>query len=130
MNPHSEGDALVDQVTGQILRAGVLLAALTLAVGGAMYLWHYGAKKTPDRSEFEPMPAKYSRVPEMFRAAAAGEARPLIGLGVVALIATPLLRVLFTAVAFAWRRDWLYVALPAVVLAVLGFGAWAGQAGG
>jgi uncharacterized membrane protein len=43
-------------------------------------------------------------------------------LGVLLLIATPIARVVFAVVSFAMERDWLYVAISAVVLAILAFG--------
>jgi uncharacterized membrane protein len=50
-------------------------------------------------------------------------------LGLVVLIATPLLRVACTVVAFAWRREPLYVLIPLIVLVVLIAGLLTGQAG-
>jgi uncharacterized membrane protein len=37
------------------------------------------------------------------------------------MIATPVLRVAFAVVAFALERDWLYTAVSATVLAILGY---------
>jgi uncharacterized membrane protein len=45
--------------------------------------------------------------------------RGLIQLGLLLLIATPVARVAFSAVAFAIQRDRLYVAVTLIVLAVL-----------
>jgi uncharacterized membrane protein len=74
------------------------------------------------------MPNKYSRPVDIFRAALHGEGRPIIQIGVMLLLATPLLRVLVTAAAFAMRRDFVYVVLPLLVLVVLIIGIWTGQA--
>lgn len=125
-------DTRIDAVTGGLLRAGVLLSALVLVTGGAVYLARHGAEplgdQEPDlRAKFQKLDDKYSRPAATARAVARGEARPLIQVGVLLLIATPVLRVLFTAVAFAWRREAAYVAIPLVVLAVLLFGLLTGQ---
>ena len=45
--------------------------------------------------------------------------RAIIQFGLLLLIATPVARVIFSAVAFAWERDYLYVAFTLAVLAVL-----------
>jgi uncharacterized membrane protein len=45
--------------------------------------------------------------------------RGLIQLGLLLLIATPVARVAFSVLAFAEQRDWLYVSITLVVLAVL-----------
>ena len=63
----------------------------------------------------------------MLAAARSGQGRAIVQLGLVALIATPILRVLFAALAFAWRRDWVYVVVPLIVLAVLIAGLLSGQ---
>ena len=48
--------------------------------------------------------------------------RDIIQLGLILLIATPVARVAFSVVAFVLERDWLYVAITLIVLAVLGYG--------
>lgn len=123
----TDHDVLIDTITGNLLRAGVLLSALVLLVGGGVYLWRHGTQPPPDRHRFHPMAESYSRPADIFRAAAHGEGRSVIQIGVMLLIATPLLRVLFTAVAFAFRRDFMYVLIPLLVLGVLIFGIWTGQ---
>ena len=47
--------------------------------------------------------------------------RGLIQLGLLLLIATPVLRVVIAAVAFALQRDRLYVAVSLIVLASLAY---------
>jgi uncharacterized membrane protein len=42
--------------------------------------------------------------------------------GLLLLIATPVLRVVFSLFGFASQRDWLYVALTLIVLSVLAVG--------
>jgi uncharacterized membrane protein len=120
-------DTPVDLVTGNLLRLGVLLSAAVLLVGGVVYLERHGWEKMPSREKFLPMAERYSRPAAILEAAEEGEAKPLIQVGLMLLIATPLLRVAFTAVAFAWRRDWVYVLIPLIVLAVLLAGIWTGQ---
>jgi len=46
-------------------------------------------------------------------------AHGIIQLGLLLLIATPVARVAFSVVAFAAERDWLYVAITLIVLAIL-----------
>jgi uncharacterized membrane protein len=47
-------------------------------------------------------------------------------LGILLLIATPVARVIFTVFAFAHERDWTYVVVTLIVLALLlySLGAW------
>ncbi len=125
--PLLEDDRTVDNAIGVLLRIGVLLAAFLLLIGGGVYLVHHCWDPEPDRATFVPEPQKYARPAEMVAAARSGQGRALIQLGLVALIATPILRVLYAALAFAWRRDWVYVVVPLIVLAVLIAGLLSGQ---
>jgi uncharacterized membrane protein len=43
----------------------------------------------------------------------------VIQLGILVLIATPVARVLFSMLGFALERDWMYVVITAIVLALL-----------
>ena len=45
--------------------------------------------------------------------------RAIIQLGLLLLIATPVARVLFSAIAFAIERDYMYVVITLIVLAIL-----------
>jgi uncharacterized membrane protein len=47
------------------------------------------------------------------------EARGVIQLGLLLLIATPIGRVVFSVIGFVRQRDWLYVAITLLVLRLL-----------
>jgi uncharacterized membrane protein len=118
-------DAKMDQTLGNLLRAGVLLAAFVTAVGGAIYLakrWNEGA---PDLHQFayadKAPPSELSSVAGIAAYAFNGHGAGLIQLGVLLLIATPVARVAFSVYAFARQRDRLYVVVTVVVLALLLF---------
>jgi uncharacterized membrane protein len=114
-------DTRMDQTLGNLLRAGVLLAAAVTAVGGAIYLakrWNEGA---PDLHQFKAPPADLSSVAGVAAYAFSGHGAGLIQLGVLLLIATPVARVAFSVYAFARQRDLLYVVVTVIVLALLLF---------
>jgi uncharacterized membrane protein len=46
----------------------------------------------------------------------------VIDLGILLLVATPICRVMFAVIAFVLEKDRLYIAVSAIVLAVLLFG--------
>ncbi len=56
-----------------------------------------------------------------------GDPAAIIQLAVLLLIATPVARVVFALIAFGIERDKLYVAVSALVLAVLLFGFFRSQ---
>jgi uncharacterized membrane protein len=118
-------DTQMDQTLGNLLRAGVLLAAAVTAVGGAIYLakrWNEGA---PDLHQFayadKAPPAELSSVAGVAAYAFSGHGAGLIQLGVLLLIATPVARVAFSVYAFARQRDVLYIVATVIVLALLLF---------
>jgi uncharacterized membrane protein len=114
-------DTRMETVMGRLLQVGVLLASIFVALGGAMYLKaHYGS--VPDYRVFASEPIGLRDPGQLFEQVVRGDGVAVIELGVLLLIATPIARVVFAVVSFALERDWLYVAISAVVLVILVFG--------
>jgi uncharacterized membrane protein len=108
----------VDQVLGNLLRAGVVLAASVVLVGGAIYLARHGSEPA-DHHEFVGEPAELRTPAGIVCAALTGRGRGVIALGLLLLIATPVARVAMAGYAFAREHDWLYLAVAAFVFLVL-----------
>jgi uncharacterized membrane protein len=105
-------DRRMDEIIAKLLRAGVLLAAALVLAGGAAYVAS-GGRGVPDYRHFHP---------EMRGLRAFGSLpwpEGLIGIGLLALIATPVARVAFCLAAFTMERDRMYLGFTAAVLAVL-----------
>ena len=117
---HGSGwtDQRVDEIIANLLRAGVILAAAVVLVGGMLYLVQHGST-IPDYRMFRGEPAYLRGVPAILRDARALDGRGLIQLGLLLLLATPIARVAFSVVAFGLQRDRTYVAVTLFVLAVL-----------
>ena len=113
----------IQQLIGNTLRRGVTLACVLAALGGLYYLIAHGADAVPDYRHFDPHTAAaqtdYTSLMGIVRGVAALNAHSCIQLGVVALILTPILRVVLSLFDFALERDWLYAAITAIVLAVI-----------
>jgi uncharacterized membrane protein len=118
---HSAADDRTEHVVGNLLRVGVLIAAAVALIGGVMYLLHAGSTQ-PDYRTFLGASSPLRSLAHIGRGVAAGEPEAIIQLGIVLLIATPIARVALTLVAFAKRKDRLYVAISAMVLALLAYG--------
>lgn len=105
---------------GRLLRAGVILAAAVVLMGGVLYLYlvKYGIQQ-PMYRIYSGEPAELRYVSGIFADAVTLHSRGIIQLGLLILIATPVVRVAFSVVAFATEKDWLYVATTLIVLAVL-----------
>jgi len=113
-------DSQVDAIIGNLLRAGVTIACLIVLAGGGLYIMKHGTE-TPHYYIFIGEPSTLSNVLEIIKDASAFHARGVIQLGLLFLIATPVMRVAFTVVSFILMRDRIYVGVTLIVLAVLLF---------
>jgi uncharacterized membrane protein len=120
-------DERVDRVIGNLLRAGVLVSALVVAVGGGLYLRDEGVKPAREPHVFKGEPTDLRRPLSILRDAWHGRSDAVIELGLLLLIATPILRVAFSVIAFAIQRDRTYVAVTLVVLGVLLYSLFSGD---
>jgi uncharacterized membrane protein len=105
-------------VIGTLLRAGVLLSASVVLIGGLIYLVRHGHSIADYRS-FQGNFSSLRTVSGIFHGALQLSGRAIVQFGLLLLIATPVARVLFSAIAFAREHDYLYVVLTLTVLAVL-----------
>jgi uncharacterized membrane protein len=113
-------DRRMDVVIGNLLRAGVLISALVVMVGGVLYLARNGGSPT-DYRVFRGEPSDLRSVGGILRDAVALNGRGIIQLGLLLLIATPVARVAFSVFGFAEERDRLYVVIASIVLLVLAY---------
>ena len=113
-------DRGLEIMIGNLLRAGVVLAATTTSIGGVIYLAHSGESLAHYRL-FHGEPADLRQVRGVLSDASSGGGLAIMQLGLLLLIATPVARVAFSLAAFAVQRDRLYVVVTLTVLAVLTF---------
>jgi uncharacterized membrane protein len=118
--PGRWSDQRIENIMGNLLRAGVLLSATIVLLGGLVYLAHRG-ETAPAYGQFHGEPANLRSVGGIVGAAMARQGRGIIQLGLLFLIATPVARVVFSVFAFGVQRDRLYVLVTLIVLAVLIF---------
>jgi uncharacterized membrane protein len=103
---------------GTLLRVGVAIAASVVLIGGVIYLAKYYAI-VPDYKNFHGEPDEYRNVSKIFEGLRQLQGRAFIQLGLLLLIATPVVRVAVSVFDFLSERDWLYVSVTLFVLAVL-----------
>ncbi|GAB6010487.1 DUF1634 domain-containing protein [Viscerimonas tarda] len=114
----------IELIIGKILRYGVFISCAITLLGGLIYLLQQQGQ-IPDYSqvasgkEFTGT-APYLRglssiIPRILELDGAA----IIQLGVIILIATPILRVAFSAIAFLVEKDYLYIAITLLVLAII-----------
>lgn len=122
---HAPAEERVEQMVGNLLRIGVMIAAAVTIVGGIAFMVHHGAL-IPDHGTFRGQPPMLSTLTGVVAGAIALQPAAIVQLGIVLLIATPVARVLLTLIAFAVQRDWMYVLISAIVLALLGYSLFVG----
>jgi uncharacterized membrane protein len=120
-------DHAVEQLIGRLLQVGVLLAAIVTMAGGAMLLTQHGGD-VMSFTVFQGEPAYLRSIGGVVRSAVAMRSESIVQLGLVLLIATPVVRVAFTLVAFVLQRDRTYVAITSLVLVLLLYGLLYGSA--
>jgi len=111
-------DRDLEQMIGNLLRAGVLLAAAVVALGGLAYLARHGGE-IPDHSVFRGEPKAWSTWSGLVSPRTLSSGRAIIMTGLVLLILTPVARVALSLAAFVQERDWLYVGISSLVLGLL-----------
>jgi uncharacterized membrane protein len=119
-------DQRMDQIIGRLLQSGVILAAAFVLAGGAVFLARHPTPVTNYRV-FQGEPEEFRTVSGIIHEARELRGRGLIQLGLLILIATPIARVAFSAVAFLYQRDWTYVVVTLIVLGLLVYSLLGGQ---
>ncbi len=105
-------------IISYLLRGGVILSAALVFAGGILYLARHGLD-APDYRTFRGEPAELCCLKGIAADALSLHGRGLIGLGLLVLIATPVARVAFSVLSFLRLRDYKYVLITLIVLALL-----------
>ena len=111
-------DQTIENILGNLLRGGVLFSALVVSIGAIIYLVRHGYAPV-DYRIFHGEPAYLRGVRGIVRDSLASRGRAIIQLGLLLLIATPVVRVAFSIVGFAKERDGMYVVFTVIVFSIL-----------
>jgi uncharacterized membrane protein len=114
----SEADLKMEIAISRMLRAGVSIAAFVVLVGAILYLWRAHGVRS-DYVHFHGIPSPADRFGPVLEGIRHGDSRSIIHLGILLLIATPILRVAYCVYGFAAQKDKLYVVVSVTVLTVL-----------
>jgi uncharacterized membrane protein len=111
-------DSKIERMVSRLLLTGVLLSGSVVLAGGIYFLVRHGSEPA-NYHRFASQPSIDRMLGKIVKGAVDLRARSVIQLGILLLIATPIARVAFSLVAFLLERDRLYVAITALVLAIL-----------
>lgn len=117
-NTKSWNDQRIEVIIGTLLRVGVMLAAAVVLLGGLVYLARHG-HEVVNYTTFHGEPDSLKTMAGIVQGVFAFRGQAIIQLGLLLLIATPIARVVFSAIAFAIEHDYMYVIITLIVLAVL-----------
>lgn len=118
LEPTSTGqfdEAMLEDWISNLLRYSVLLVSAIILTGGILYLMRHGSEPVNYRV-FQGEPDELRSPIGIVRAALAGRRRGIIQLGLLILIATPIVRVMVSLITFLRWRELTYVVITALVL--------------
>jgi len=121
-------DTDIQSLIGHVLRAGTVISISVVFFGGIIYLFRHG-QTVADYRQFKGIPDFVSHVDTLFDGAFHMRGQAIIQLGIVLLIGTPVLRVIFSAIGFAIEKDYLYVFISVLVLLIIFASMLSGHAG-
>src|SRR5581483_443453 len=97
-------DADMQAIIGWILRGGVILSMAVVVIGGILYLFRHGYSM-PEYHSFKKIPDFISDPKGVINGVLAFKGQAIIQLGIVLLIATPVMRVVFACIGFLLEKD-------------------------
>jgi uncharacterized membrane protein len=98
----------LDEVVHSILMVGFVVSAALFLIGLGLSLWQQ-----------QPLPSATVNPAEAFRLILALQPVGFLSLGLVVLIATPMLRAVGSILVFVWQRDWRYAGVTLLVLLIM-----------
>jgi uncharacterized membrane protein len=121
-------DKDMQAVIGWVLRAGVFVSMLVVFIGGVIYLYRHG-QTIANYHEFKGIPDFVHSPAGIINGILTFRGRAIIQAGIVLLIATPIVRVVFSAIGFIIEKDHLYTGITFIVLLIIVISAFSGHAG-
>jgi uncharacterized membrane protein len=114
----SEADLKMEISISRMLRAGVSLAAGVVSIGALLYLLQ-SRGVAPDYHHFHGVPSPADRITPILEGIRQRDSKSIIHLGILILIATPIMRVAYCVFGFAAQKDKIYIVVSSIVLVVL-----------
>jgi uncharacterized membrane protein len=120
-------DTTIQGAIGWVLRIGVVLSITIVIFGGAIYLYRNG-HSIANYHTFKGIPA-FVQLDRIMPGIFTLRGRAIIQAGIIILIATPVLRIIFSAIGFILEKDYLYTFISLLVLSIILISMLGGHAG-
>jgi uncharacterized membrane protein len=111
-------DKTLENLIAIVLRSGVLAAASIVGISGVVFVAQHHAEH-PAYASFHSEADNLRTIGGILRLSIHLQSAAIIQLGLLVLVATPVLRVALAAVGFYLERDRLYFVVSLVVLTIL-----------
>ena len=121
-------DTNMQSLLSLVLRAGVVVSITIVFLGGIIYLYRHG-HSIANYKTFIGTPDFIRHTDGIFHSTFDLKGQAIIQLGIILLIATPILRVIFSAIGFVLEKDYLYVLISLLVLLIIFISTLSGHAG-
>ena len=115
----------LEYLLSNLMKYGVLIASAVVFLGGILYLIHHGAEPAGYHF-FRGEPSEFRSPAGVVKAVLSGSdaygglrLRAIIQLGLLLLIATPILRVFISLLTFLLQREFIYVIVTLLVMTSL-----------
>jgi uncharacterized membrane protein len=105
-------------IIGWILRGGVTVSMAVVVIGGIFFVCRHG-HSIPDFRTFRGTPDFISSPRGVIAGVLHLKGQAIIQLGIALLIATPVIRVIFSAIGFILEKDHLYTLISIIVLLII-----------
>ena len=111
-------DKDIQLILGTLLRAGVIISMTIVLIGGIIFLIHNKGVIT-DYKVFKPELAKFSSIASIFKGVLTFHGDAIVQFGILMLIFTPVARIVFAIFSFLIEKDYLYVVIGFIILAII-----------
>lgn len=121
-------DKDMQAVIGWVLRLGVIISMAVVFIGGIIYLYRHG-HTIANYKTFSGVPEFLQTPRGILNGIVTFRGRAIIQAGIVLLIATPVIRIICSAIGFIMEKDYLYTGITIFVLMIIVIGMFTGHAG-
>ncbi|HEY5326365.1 MAG TPA: DUF1634 domain-containing protein [Mucilaginibacter sp.] len=121
-------DRDIQLLLGQVLRAGTVISITIVLFGGIIYLYNHGGANANYRV-FIGIPDFIRHFNDLICNTFILKGQAIIQVGIILLIATPIIRVICSAIGFVLEKDYMYLGISLLVLFIIFISMISGHAG-